>query len=85
MNLKEYITWTKTIDDYKDGEKLANVNAWGFKKLEKVNIPKIKIENFEKGSEGYSSIRYNILTEWAKDMWPDLQFIDAKIQYKTLK
>ena len=80
MNLKEYITWTKTIDDYKDGEKLANVNAWGFKKLEKVNIPKIKIENFEKGSEGYSSIRYNILTEWAKDMWPDLQFIDAKIQ-----
>jgi len=80
MNLKEYITWTKTIDDYKDGGKLANVNAWGFKKLKKVNVPKIKIENFEKGGEGYSSIRYNILTNWAKDTWPDLQFIDAKIQ-----
>jgi len=80
MNLKEYIEWTKTIDDYKDGEKLANINAWGFEKLEKVDVPKIKIENFEKGSEGYSSIRYSILTDWAKATWPDLKFIDAKIQ-----
>ena len=80
MNLKEYIAWSKTIDDYKEGEKLANINAWGFKKLEKVTIPKIKIENFAKGNEGYSSIRYSVLTDWAKATWPDLKFIDAKIQ-----
>ena len=80
MNLKEYITWAKTIDAYKDGEKLANINAWGFKKLERVNIPNVKIENSIAGDEGYSSIRNEELTEWAREQWEDLTFLDAKIQ-----
>ena len=35
MNLKEYIDWTKTINDYKTAPTVANTSAWGFKKLKK--------------------------------------------------
>ena len=80
MNLKEYITWAKTLDAYKDGEKLANINAWGFEKLERVNVPNIKIENSIAGGEGYSSIRNEELSKWAREQWEDLTFLDAKIQ-----
>ena len=80
MNLKEYINWTKTIDDYETAPNVANTKAWGFKKLKKVNIPEIKIENAKDGDEGYWSFRNQELTEWAKGQWKDLTFLDAKIQ-----
>ena len=80
MNLKEYIEWTKTINDYKTAPTVANTNAWGFKKLEKVNIPEIKIGNAKEGDEGYWHLRSTVLTDWAKKNWTDLQFVEAKIQ-----
>jgi len=80
MNLKEYIEWTKTINDYKTAPTVANTKAWGFKKLKKVNIPEIKIENAKEGDEGYWSFRNEKLTEWAREQWEDLTFLDAKIQ-----
>ena len=80
MILKEYIKWTKTINDYETAPNVANTNTWGFKKLEKVNIPEIKIENAKEGDEGYWHFRSTVLTDWAKKNWTDLQFIEAKIQ-----
>ena len=80
MILKEYIEWTKTINDYETAPNVANTKAWGFKKLKKVNIPEIKIENAKEGDEGYWSFRNQELTEWAKGQWEDLTFLDAKIQ-----
>ena len=80
MILKEYIDWTKTINDYETAPNVANTKAWGFKKLKKVNIPEIKIENAKEGDEGYWSFRNQELTEWAKGQWEDLTFLDAKIQ-----
>ena len=80
MTLKEYIEWTKTINDYETAPSVANTKTWGFKILEKVNIPEIKIENAKEGDEGYWSFRNQELTEWAKGQWEDLTFLDAKIQ-----
>ena len=60
MNLKEYITWAKTLDAYKDGEKLANINAWGFEKLERVNVPNIKIETRDRYSRLSFSPKHNL-------------------------
>ena len=80
MNLKEYITWAKTLDAYKDGEKLANINAWGFEKLERVNVPNIKVEDAEEGTEGYWHFRNNKLSTWGSQTWPELEFLDVKIQ-----
>ena len=78
--LKEYIAWTKTINDYETALNVANTKAWGFKKLKKVNIPEIKIENAKEGDEGYWHLRSTVLTDWAKKNWTDLQFVEAKIQ-----
>ena len=80
MNLKEYIDWTKTINDYKTAPTVANTSAWGFKKLKKVNVPDIKIKNATEGDEGYWSVRNNELNSWAKEIWSDLTFLDTKIQ-----
>jgi hypothetical protein len=80
MILKEYIEWTKTIDDYETAPNVANTKAWGFKKIKKVNIPEIKIENAKDGDEGYWSSRNEKLTEWAREQWEDLTFLDTKIQ-----
>jgi len=83
MILKEYIEWTKTINDYETAPNVANTKAWGFKKLKKVNIPEIKIENATEGDEGYWSFRNEKLTEWAREQWEDLTFLEAKIQIQT--
>ena len=79
MNLKEYIEWTKTINDYKTAPTVANTNTWGFKKLKKVNVPEIKIENATEGDEGYWSVRNNELNNWAKEIWSDLVFLELII------
>ena len=83
MILKEYIEWTKTINDYETAPNVANTKAWGFKKLKKVNIPEIKIENATEGDEGFWSFRNEKLTEWAREQWEDLTFLEAKIQIQT--
>ena len=81
MYLRDYIKWTKQIDEYKDSPSLANPNAWGFKLLGKIQTP--KLENLGQptaGSEGYSSLRHDLLTKWARATWPFLKCLDAKIQ-----
>ena len=81
MNLKEYISWANTLDEYKDSASLADLNAWGYEVLPgNYKVPKLNLDNATKGSEGYDSIRNKFITHWAKDKWPFLNCIDAKIQ-----
>jgi|TARA_R110000782_G_scaffold105088_5_gene193013 hypothetical protein len=81
MLLRNYIEWTRKINEYKEGPKVANLDTWGFKELGKVNLPQItNLEHPTPGDEGYSSIRNESLTQWAKATWPFLKFLDAKIQ-----
>jgi hypothetical protein len=80
MNLKNYINWTKEIDDYKTAPSVANVNAWGYKVLGNVKFPDIDLSNPTHGNEGYSSIRNDKLSVWARETWADLQCVNAKIQ-----
>ena len=81
MNLKEYISWTKGIDEYKDSASLADPKACGYEVLPgSVRLPKLNLENAVKGDEGYDSIRNDLITNWAKVTWPFLRCIDAKIQ-----
>lgn len=81
MNLKEYINWTTSIDDYETAPKVADTSAWGFEVMPgSYRIPKLKLENASKGNEGYDSIRNDLVTNWAKVTFPFLKCIDAKIQ-----
>ena len=80
MHLKEYINWTKTIDDYKTAPNLADANAWGYKELKKVSVPNVKVEDAEEGTEGYWHFRNNELSTWGSQTWPELEFLDVKIQ-----
>ena len=81
MLLRNYIDWTRKINEYKEGPKVANLTTWGFKDLGKVDLPQItNLEHPTPGDEGYSSIRNESLTQWAKATWPFLNFLDAKIQ-----
>ena len=41
MNLKEYINWTKTINDYKTAPNVADTNAWGFERHGRVIVPEM--------------------------------------------
>ena len=81
MNLKEYISWANTLDEYKDSASLADLGAWGYEVLPgSYKVPKLNLDNATKGSEGYDSIRDDLITNWAKVKWPFLKCIDAKIQ-----
>jgi len=80
MNLKEYIEWTKSINDYDVSPKVANVSSWGFRKLKNMTVPTFDLSNPSQGDEGYSSIRNNKISDWAKSQWPRLNFVEAKIQ-----
>ncbi len=81
MKLKEYIKWANSINEYKDSPTLANLDAWGYEVLPgSFRIPKLNLDNAVTGNEGYSSVRNDRITQWAKVTWPFLQCIDAKIQ-----
>ena len=81
MKLKEYISWTNSIDEYKDSASLAKLDTWGYEVLPgSVRLPKLNLENAVKGDEGYDSVRNDLITNWAKVTWPFLTCIDAKIQ-----
>jgi hypothetical protein len=80
MNLKEYINWTKQIDDYKVAPDVARIDAWGYEYLGKVVFPNFDITNASEGAEGYSSVRSNELTDWARHTWKNLRCVNAKIQ-----
>ena len=80
MNLKEYIEWTKTINDYDVSPEIANASSWGFRELESVGVPKFDRANPLQGDEGYSSIRNDMISYWARKQWPQLKFVEAKIQ-----
>ena len=81
MKLKEYISWTNSIDEYQDSANLADANAWGYEVLPgNYKVPTLKLDTAVKGNEGYDSIRNDFITHWAKDKWPFLNCIDAKIQ-----
>ena len=50
MNLKEYINWTTSINDYETAPKVADTSAWGFEVMPgSYRIPKLKLENASKG------------------------------------
>ena len=80
MNLKEYINWTKTINDYKTAPNVADTNAWGFERHGRVIVPEIQIKNAKEGDEGYWHFRNDTLNEWARKIWSNLQCVEAKIQ-----
>ena len=71
MKLKEYISWTNSIDEYKDSASLAKLDTWGYEVLPgSVRLPKLNLENAVKGDEGYDSVRNDLITNWAKVTWP---------------
>jgi len=81
MKLKEYIKWTKELDEYKDSPELADKSAWGYKVIgTNLRIPKFKTDNVVEGNEGYDSLRNDIISQWAKITYPFLSCLDAKIQ-----
>jgi len=81
MKLSDYIEWTRHINDYDISPQVANPDTWDFKVLDKIELPKqLNFENAIQGDEGYSSIRNDSITNWARDKWPHLQCLDAKIQ-----
>ena len=58
MKLKEYISWTNNINEYQDSASLADSNAWGYEVLPgNYKVPKLNLDNADKGNEGYDSIR----------------------------
>ena len=84
MYLRDYIEWTKQINEYKDSPALADPEAWGFKSLGKIQTPKLQnLGQPTAGSEGYSSLRHDSLTKWARSTWPFLKCLDAKIQIQS--
>ena len=85
MNLKEYINWTKTINDYKTAPNVADTNAWGFERHGRVIVPEIQIKNAKEGDEGYWHFRNDTLNEWARKIWSNLQCVEAKIQIHKKK
>ena len=81
MNLKEYIDWANSIDDYETAPKVADTSAWGFTILPGTfRTPKFVLQDIIKGTEGYDSVRNDLVTNWAKVTFPFLKCIDAKIQ-----
>ena len=80
MNLKEYINWANSLDAYEDGARLSNNKAWGYKTLDKVKVPKFRTNEAKEGDEGYWHYRDVMLDYWAKKTWPDLKFLNTKIQ-----
>lgn len=80
MNLKEYIEWTNSIDDYEVSPQVASASSWGFKELKNIVVPMFDLSNSSQGDEGYSSIRNDEISNWARSQWPQLNFVEAKIQ-----
>ena len=81
MKLKEYIKWANNLDEYQDSATLADLNAWGFEVMPgSYRIPKLNLDNATKGTEGYDSIRNDLISNWAKVTFPFLKCLDAKIQ-----
>jgi len=81
MNLKEYISWANKLDEYQDSATLADLTSWGFEVMPgNYRIPKLNLDNATKGTEGYDSIRNDLITNWAKTTFSFLKCIDAKIQ-----
>ena len=81
MKLKEYIKWANNLDEYQDSATLADLNAWGFEVMPgSYRIPKLNLNNATKGTEGYDSIRNDLISNWAKVTFPFLKCLDAKIQ-----
>jgi len=81
MKLKEYISWANKLDEYQDSATLADLNAWGYEVLPgNYRTPKFNLDNPEKGTEGYDSIRNDLITNWARVKFPFLKCINAKIQ-----
>jgi len=84
MLLRDYIEWAQNINEYEQSPRIANPSAWGFKNLGKVELPQIKnLKQPIPGNEGYSSIRDELLTRWARYTWPYLKCVDAKIQIQN--
>ena len=81
MNLQNYIDWTKTINDYEEAVHVASSESWGSQYIGRFKPPRLDItKNQEKGSEGYWHYRNDLLGKWASAVWPNLDFIEAKIQ-----
>ena len=81
MKLKEYIKWTKTLNEYRDSTNLSDPSAWGYEIIPgSTRIPKFDIKNITAGDEGYDSVRNERVTQWARITYPFLQCVDAKIQ-----
>ena len=81
MLLRNYIAWAQKIDQYKESLEIADPSTWGFKTLPKIKLPRLtELPLPVLGDEGYSSIRNDSITNWARDKWPHLQCLDAKIQ-----
>lgn len=80
MNLRNYINWTKSIDDYETAPIIANPDAWGHQELGRVEIPQIDYKDLKEGDQGYFNYRHDDITAWAKKTFVDLVHLDAKIQ-----
>ena len=74
MKLKEYIKWANNLDEYQDSATLADLNAWGFEVLPgSYRIPKLNLNKATKVTEGYDSIRNDLISNWAKITFPFLK------------
>jgi hypothetical protein len=82
MNLRDYICWANNVNEYEISPKVAKEDSWGFRNIGKVALPKIKFEYKDavKGTDGYASFRHTALVKWARQTWPLLKCLDAKIQ-----
>ena len=79
MKLKEYIKWANNLDEYQDSATLADLNAWGFEVMPgSYRIPKLNLNNATKGTEGYDSIRNDLISNWAKVTFPFLESSQVK-------
>ena len=90
MNVQEYIDWHSTLghDEFYDMcPDLADPKAIGLQHIGNVELPKLgEIELEGKNAEWrgvthkYFAYSDDKLTEWAKQKWPELKFVKAKIQ-----
>ena len=63
MKLKEYIKWANNLDAYRASAPLANTDASGFEVMPgSYRIPNLNLDHAIKGSEGYDSIRNDLIS-----------------------
>ena len=90
MNVQEYLDWHSKLDHdefYNMCPDLADPNAIGLQHIGNIELPELgNIELTGKNADWrgvthkYFAYSDDKLTEWAKQKWPELKFIKAKIQ-----